>query len=160
MDEVPNQTVSWSLAMTLAAIGAFLAVVGVFLGWFAVTAVRQTEIFGREIVRSETHTGTGDITGIVVAVIGGLIGVLALAALVVGSEEFRRFVASFATFGGVALVAASGLGYARVAMVAQGTGVAVGRMTFEGTASFGLYVSAVAGAVTAVAGLLALRTRT
>jgi len=97
----------------------------------------------REIVRSETHAGTEDITGIVV-----------------GSRGFRRFAASFATFGGVALVAASGLGYARAATVAQGTGVAVGRMTFDGTASLGLYVSAAAGAVAAVAGLLALRTRT
>lgn len=33
-------------------------------------------------------------------------------------------------------------------------------MTFDGTASLGLYVSAAAGAVAAVAGLLALRTRT
>lgn len=39
----------------------------------------------REIVRSETHAGTEDITGIVVR-----------------SRGFRRFAASFATFGGVA----------------------------------------------------------
>lgn len=159
MDEAPSQTASWSLAMTLAAIGGFLAVVGVFLGWFGVTAVRQTVIFGREVARSETRAGTEDITGIVVAVVGGLSGVLALAALAVGSGGFRRFAASFATFGGVAVLAASGLGYARAATVARGTGVAVGRMTLDGTASLGLYVSAAAGAVAAVAGLLALRTR-
>ena len=96
MDEAPSRTVSWSLAMTIAAIGAFLAVIGVFLGWFGVTVVRETSIFGREIVRSETRAGIDDITGIVVTVVGLLIGVLALAALVGGSEGFRRFAASFA----------------------------------------------------------------
>lgn len=160
MDEAPGQTASWSLAMTLAAIGAFLALIGVFLGWFGVTAVRQTAIFGREIVRSETRAGTQDITGIVAAVLGWFIGVLAIAALVAGTPVYRRFAASFAAFGGLALVATSGLGAARAATVAQGTGVVLGRMTLEGTTSLGLSVSAAGGAVAALAGMIALRTRT
>lgn len=160
MDEAPGQTASWSLAMTLAAVGAFLALMGVFLGWFGVMAVRQTAIFGREIVRSETRAGTQDITGIVAAVLGGVIGVLAIAALTAGSPGFRRFAASFAGFGGVAVVATSGLGAARAATVAQGTGVALGRITLEGTTSLGLFVSAAGGAVAAVTGVIALRTRT
>jgi hypothetical protein len=158
MEQAPSRTISWSLAMTIAAIGAFLAVIGVFLGWFGVTVVRQTTIFGREIVRSETHPGIDDLTGIVVTVVGLLIGALALAALVGGSPGFRRFAASFATFGGVAMLAASGLGVARVAAVARGTGVAVGRITFDGTPSLGLFVSVVAAAVAVMGGLLALRT--
>jgi hypothetical protein len=158
MDQAPSRTVSWPLAMTLAAIGAFVAVIGVFLGWFGVTVVRETAIFGREIVRSETRAGIDDITGIVVAVIGLLIGALALAALAGGSAGFRRFAASFATFGGVAALAASGLGAARAAAVARGTGIAVGRITFDGTPSLGLFVSALAAALAAVGGLLALRT--
>jgi hypothetical protein len=157
MDQAPNQTASLSPAMTLAAVGAFLAVVGVFVGWFGVTAVRQTAIFGREIVRSETRAGTEDVTGIVVAVLGGLGGVIAVAGLAGGSRWFRRFAASFASFGGVAIVAAAGLGAIRAGTVAQGTAVAIGRITLEGTASLGLYVSAVAGVVAAVAGLFALR---
>ncbi len=157
MDEAPNQTTALSPAMTVAAVGAFLAVIGVFVGWFGVTAVRQTAIFGREIVRSETRAGTEDVTGILVAVLGGLCGVLAVAGLAGGSRWFRRFAASFAAFGGVAMVASSALGAIRAGTVAQGTEVAIGRITLEGTASLGLYVSAVAGAVVAVAGLLALR---
>jgi hypothetical protein len=157
MDEAPNTKVSLSPAMTFAAVGAFLAVIGVFVGWFGVTAVRQTAIFGREIVRSDTRGGTEDVTGILVAVLGGLSGVLAVVALAGGSRWFRRFAASFAGFGGVAMVASSALGAVRAGTVAQGTEVAIGRITLEGTASLGLYVSALAGAVAAVAGLLALR---
>jgi hypothetical protein len=159
MDQAPSRTVSWSLAMTIAAICAFLAVIGVFLGWFGVTVVRETSIFGREIIRSETRPGIDDITGIVVTVVGLLIAALsALAALGGGSPGFRRFAASFATFGGLAVLAASGLGLTRAAAVARGTGVAVGRITFDGTPSLGLFVSTVAAAVAAVGGLLALRT--
>jgi hypothetical protein len=158
MEQAPSRTVSWSLAMTIAAIGGFLAVIGVFLGWFGVTVVRETSIFGREIVRSETRPGIDDITGIVVTVVGLLIGALALAALAGGSLGFRRFAASFATFGGAAVLVASGLGVSRAAAVARGTGVAVGRITFEGTPSLGLFVSAVAAAVAVMGGLLALRT--
>lgn len=157
MDPPPARTdASWSLASTLAAVGAFLGPAGVLLGWFHVDVYSKSDIFGTELVQSRTLSGMKDFTGLVVLAAGLVVGLVAMWALLSSSDGARRASAIVAVVGGLVLLAVAVLGLTRVGSVADAASLgATGDRA--GTAAMGLWVSAAGGLLATVGGLLARR---
>ncbi len=157
--ERSTQSASWSLAVVLAGLGGLLGAVGAFTTWFSATAVRRTEIFGSEVVATSDVNGTGDWTGLLAVMAGVLVGVVAVAALLITVRGLRRAVGVVAVVGGLAILGAAVAAYLRVDDVAKirlalegGAGVDV-----RVAAGAGLYLSAGGGAIALVAGIVARR---
>jgi hypothetical protein len=157
MEETPSAPFTWPLAVTLAALGGFVAAAGVFLGWWNAEAYRQSEIFGRQLVAQETLLGTASWTGMVALFTGIAVGLLGVAALLFTSDGVRRAAAILAMVGGLAILIVAGIGIAQASSVAEAE-IGGTIVTVEGSAGFGLFLSAVGGLVALVAGIFARRT--
>ncbi len=160
MEESPSQTATWSFAVILAAVGGFLGAVGVFLSWFQVNGFQRSVIFGNELVESKAFAGTKDWTGLIALMAGLAVGLVALGALLF-TGGMRRSVGSVAVVGGLVVLITAALGLARAGAVAGGveltSPLAADRLMNEGSPALGLYVSALGGALAALAGLIARR---
>lgn len=156
MQEAQGRTFTWSLAMTLAAIGGAGVSGGVLLGWWTVAAYRESEIFGRELVEERLALGTAHWSGTATLVIGSVVVALSVVAVFVHGGAVRRVASIAALSGGFFLMAAAASGFGRSTVVAE---VEVGGpgLTLEGSVAGGLVLSAVGGLVIAVAGFLARR---
>jgi hypothetical protein len=102
MHEAESRSATWSLTVTLVALGGFLAAVGVFLGWWDVAGYRESEIFGRELVVEDTLAGTANWTGVL-----ALVALLASSVSCRASHDLQR---SFAMAGGMLILASAALG--------------------------------------------------
>ena len=159
--ERSTQRASWSLAVVLAGLGGLLGAVGAFTTWFSATAVRQTEIFGTEVVGTADVNGTGDWTGLVAVIGGAVVGAVAVAALLLTVRALRRGAGPLAVAGGLVILAVTVAAYLRLDDVAaeilaadlDGPGVDARSST-----GVGLLLSAGGGAIAAVAGVVARRT--
>jgi hypothetical protein len=156
MHVADSRSATWSLSMTLVAIGGFLAVVGVFLGWWDVGGYRESEIFGRELVQQDTLAGTANWTGLLALAAGVVAGVVAIGALLTGDAGVRGASVPIALAGGMLILASAGLGLVQATEVAQGH-VGDPQLIAEGSAAVGLFLSAAGGALAAVGGLVARR---
>ena len=145
MDVAESRSATWSLTVTLVALGGSLAVVGIFLGWWQVAGYRESEIFGRELVLEDTLAGTANWTGI-----------LAIISLLVESDDLRRILPVVAAAGGLVILACAALGMLQSAEVARAN-VDAADLSVEGSAGIGLFLSAAGGALAAVGGLVARR---
>jgi hypothetical protein len=156
MHEEDSRSATWSLAVTLVALGGFLATVGVFLGWWDVTGYRESEIFGRELVSQDTLAGTTNWTGLLALAAGVVVGVVAIAALLTGDAGVRRASIPTALAGGLLVVASAALGLVQATEVAQAN-LADPQLTAEGSAAMGLFLSVLGGLLAVIGGMLARR---
>jgi hypothetical protein len=156
MHEAESRSATGSLAVTLVALGGFLAAVGVFLGWWDVAGYRESEIFGRELVLEDTLAGTANWTGVLALVLGLVVGVLAIVSLLVGSHDLQRILPVAAMAGGLVILASAALGLLQATEVARAS-VETAELSVEGSAAVGLFLSAAGGALAALAGLVARR---
>jgi len=156
MDVAESRSATWSLTVTLVALGGSLAVVGIFLGWWQVAGYRESEIFGRELVLEDTLAGTANWTGILALAVGLVVGVLAIISLLVESDDLRRILPVVAAAGGLVILACAALGMLQSAEVARAN-VDAADLSVEGSAGIGLFLSAAGGALAAVGGLVARR---
>ena len=157
MQRAPSRIFTWSLAVTLAAIGGFAAAVGVLLGWWDAEAYRASEIFGNEQVESRVLLGTAHWSGTVALVLGFLVTLAALAGLVLARADVRRVAALASLVGGVLVMGAAAVGFAQTAGVAEAQVGGAGLGVDAGVGG-GLYLSALGGLIAALGGFLALRT--
>jgi hypothetical protein len=159
VSEQRTQSVSWSLAIALAAIGGFLAAAGVFLPWAEATGVRTTEIFGEEVLGTHSVSGTGDAIGLVVLALGIAIGAIGVLALLVRSEGLRRAAGLLALGGGIAILVACAVAAFRPdALVGElPPGLRGERVSVETSVAAGLFISGGGGLIAAIGGLLARR---
>lgn len=159
MSEQPTQSATWTLATALAAIGGFLAAVGVFLPWASATGVRTTEIFGEEVIGTTTSGGNGDVPGLIVFGVGAAVGVLGIVALLVPSEGLRRSVGPVAIVGGAVILVACAFGALRAEEVLGDLPpeLADPSVAVETTVAAGVFVSAAGGLIAAAGGLVARR---
>jgi hypothetical protein len=146
---------TWSFAATLAALGGFLAAVGALLPWASGTGTRTTEIFGEQVLGTVSASGTQDVTGLAVLVLGLAVGVLEVVALL--TRGARRAAGSVAVAGGIVVLAACALAAVR-------TGSLLGELprvlrspeaTLETGMGVGLLISAAGGLVAAAGGMAA-----
>ena len=159
MSEQPMQSTSWFLATALAALGGFLAAVGVFLPWASATGVRTSEIFGSESVGTATSSGSGDLTGVVVVGAGLVVGVLAVVALLVKADGLRKLIGTVAIAGGLVILVACAVAAFRPEAVMGDLPpeLADPAVTVQTTVAAGLFVSAAGGALAGAGGLIARR---
>ena len=158
MHVAESRSATWSLSVTLVAVGGFLAAMGVLLGWWDVEGYRESEIFGRELVLEDTLAGTASWTGVLALVAGLVVGVLAIVSLLVGSDGLQRVLPVAATAGGLVILASAALGMVQTNEVARAS-VDAGELSVEGSAAIGLLLSAAGGALVALGGLVARRQR-
>ncbi len=67
-----------SLALVLAASGGLLGLVGILAGWFRVDIFAKSDIFGTQLLQSETSSGLSDMTGVVALAAGILVVMVVL----------------------------------------------------------------------------------
>lgn len=161
VSEEPTQSTTWFLSVALAALGGFLAAVGVFLPWASATGVRTSEIFGTETVGTYTSSGSGDLTGMIVVGAGLVVGVLAVGALLFKGSGLRRLIGTVALAGGLVILVACAVAVFRPEAVLGDLPpeLAEPSVTVQTSVAAGLFVS-VAGAVLAGAGGLVARRST
>ena len=158
MHVAESRSATWSLSVTLVAVGGFLAAMGVLLGWWDVKGYRESEIFGRELVLEDTLAGTASWTGVLALVAGLVVGVLAIVSLLVGSDGLQRVLPVAATAGGLVILASAALGMVQTNEVARAS-VDAAELSVEWSAAIGLLLSAAGGALVALGGLVARRQR-
>ena len=159
MSEQPTQSSTWSFAIALAAVGGFLAAVGVFMSWASATGVRTTEIFGDERVGTSSSNGTGDLAGLVVLLAGLVVGILEVLALLSSGEGLQRAAGMVAIAGGLVILAACALGALRPEAVLGDlpAELSVPEVAVQTTVAAGVFVSAAGGVIAAAGGLVARR---
>jgi hypothetical protein len=159
-----------------AAVGGFLAVVGVFLKWFtARVAFSGASVGGVNIPainRSQSFNGTEDWTGVVCLIVGVLILLVGIAGILAQEPGQRKAMNTAAAVGGIIVIAMcvvaliridSAVGDAKSAIEdslnASGGGLQglLDKFTVEAAAAFGLYVSFLGGIVAVVGGFLGAR---
>lgn len=156
MHVAESRSATWSLTVTLVALGGFLAAAGVFLGWWEVDGYRESEIFGRELVLEDTLAGRASWTGVLALLAGLVVGVLAIVSLLVGSHDLQRILPVVAMAGGLVILASAALGMLQSDEVARAS-VDAADLSVEGSAGIGLFLSAAGGALAAIGGLVARR---
>ncbi len=147
---------SRSLALVLAASGGFLGLAGVVAGWFRVDIFARSDIFGTQLLQSETFSGLRDMTGAVAFAAGIVVALVVLSMLLFRRRGSDRTATIVAIAGGLVIFAAAIFGSTRTGSVADAASMATtGDRT--GTVVFGLWVSATGGLIAAAGGLLARR---
>lgn len=147
---------SRSLASTLAASGGFLGLVGILAGWFRVDIFAKSDIFGTQLLQSETFSGLSDMTGVVALAAGILVVLVVLWMLLFRRHGSHRTATLVMIAGGLVMFAAAIYGSTRSGSVADAASMAA---TGEriGKVAFGLWVSATGGLIAAAGGSLARR---
>jgi hypothetical protein len=165
MGEQPERWRTSTAAAVLATVGGLLAVAGTSIGWFNLTAIRRSEIFGAEVVATLTRPGISDWTG-VVAVLAGAVATIGAATLGLASQpRTRRVAAGVAIVGGLLVNAVSALALTRSASVLSAA-VEAGDlprtpdtvMEYEHAVAPGIVVAAAGGMLAVAGGVVAART--
>ena len=118
----------------VAAVGGFLAFVGVFLGWFKVAG-------------AGTQSGTDHWTGTSTVIVGAVLVFAGIFLMVTKDSATKRTAALVTSICGILCVVLAGMAFAQMDSVYSGN-VAT-------SAAFGLYASLVGGLIGAVAGIAA-----
>jgi len=149
---------TWPLAMLLVAVGGGVVLVGVFLGWFHVSLWSSSGFFGKELVGSETFSGTEDWAGMVAMAVGIVVALFPVVSMIFTEPGVRRLAANAAVVGGVLIAAAVVVAFLRVEQVTGSLDVGSGfEGTREGSPAFGMPISGLGGVLAVLGGLVARR---
>lgn len=149
---------TWALAMLLVAVGGGVALVGAFLGWFRLSLWSSSGFFGRELLGTETFSGTEDWTGVVAISVGIMVVLFAVVSMIFAEARVRRLVCNAVVLGGILIAVAALMAFLRVGEVTASLDVGSGLAgTREGSAAFGVPISGLGGALAVLGGFVARR---
>jgi hypothetical protein len=152
---------TWALAMLLVAVGGGVALVGSILGWFRLSLWSSSGFFGRELMGTETFSGTEDWTGVVAMSVGIIVVLLAVVSMIFAEARVRRLVGNAVAVGGILIAAAALMAFLRVGQVTASLDVGSGLAgTREGSAAFGMPISGLGGVLAVLGGFVARRLAT